>query len=61
MKFKDALGIGDEILVGKYRNKKAIVKGFDVDKNNQPIVKTNKGDRNLFAFRIKKLMDKSDD
>jgi len=61
MKFKDALEIGDEILIGKYRKKKAIVKGFGVDKNKQPTVKTNKGERNLFAFRIKKLMDESDD
>ena len=57
MKFKDALEIGDEILVGKYRNKKAIIKWFGVDKNGQPTIKTNKGERNLFAFRIKKLMD----
>lgn len=48
---------GDEILVGKFRNRKAIVTGLDIDENNQPIIKTTKGDKKL-PFRISKLMPK---
>jgi len=65
MKFKQALKekkldfeIGDTILVGKFKNKKVKVKGFDKDKNNQPIVVTDKGERSLYRFRINKLMPK---
>jgi hypothetical protein len=47
----------DEILIGKFKNKTAIVTGFDTDDKNQPIIKTNKGDTGL-KFRIKKLIDK---
>jgi hypothetical protein len=47
----------DEILIGKFKNKTAIITGFDTDDKNQPIVKTNKGDTGL-KFRIKKLIDK---
>lgn len=50
--------IGDTILVGKWRNSPAIVKGFGKDKNNQPTVKTNKGSYSLYKFRIQKLMAK---
>jgi len=48
--------VGDEILGGKFKNKRMTVTGFDVDDNNQPQVKTNKGNQNLFKFRIAKLM-----
>lgn len=48
--------IGDTILVGRFKNVKAIVKGFGKDKKNQPTVKTNKGAYNLYRFRIQKLM-----
>jgi len=65
MKFKQALKekqndikIGDIILTGKFKNKKAEVKGFDKDKNNQPTVITNKGEKKLYKFRIQKLMPK---
>ena len=61
MKFNKVLNedveIGDEILMGKFRNKRAIVKEFGVDKNNQPTVKTNRGERAMYAFRLSKLMD----
>jgi hypothetical protein len=50
--------IGDELLVGKFKNRKAVVTGFGVDDNNQPVLKTNKGDQKLFKPRIVKLMDK---
>ena len=54
-------GVGDIILVGKYRNAPAEVKGFEKDKNNQPVAVTTKGKRNLYNFRIKKLMPKTKD
>lgn len=49
--------IGDEILIGKFKNKVATITGFDTDDKNQPIIKTNKGNTGL-KFRIKKLIDK---
>jgi len=48
--------VGDEILIGKWKNKTATIKGVGKDKNNQPILKTDKGDVSLYHFRIKKLM-----
>ena len=48
--------IGETILVGKWKNRRAIVKGFGKDKNNQPTVKTDKGEYSLYKFRIQKLM-----
>ena len=50
------LKIGDTILTGKWKNKRCIIKGFAKDKNNQPIVKTDKGDVSIFHFRIASLM-----
>ena len=43
MKIKDILKvpsieIGDEILVGKFKNRKAVVTGFATDENNQPVL-----------------------
>ena len=57
MKIKDILKlpkieIGDEILVGKFKNRKAVVTGFTTDENNQPVLKTTKGDQKLFKPRI---------
>jgi len=49
---------GDIILTGKFKNKKVEIEDFDVDDNDQPIVKTNKGDRKIFSFRVNKLMPK---
>lgn len=49
--------IGDELLIGKFKNKVATVTGFDTDDKNQPIILTDKGDTGL-KFRIKKLIDK---
>ena len=62
MKIKDILQlpnieIGDEILVGKFKNRKATVTGFDIDDNNQPVLKTTKGDQKLFKPRLVKLLD----
>lgn len=51
------INVGDEVRVGKYKNKRAEVKGFTKDENNQPVLKTNKGDQKLFKPRLAKLMD----
>ena len=48
--------VGDVILIGKWKNVKATVKGFGKDENNQPIIKTDKGDVKDHPFRIQKLM-----
>ena len=63
MKIKDILQlpniqIGDEILVGRFKNRKAVVTGFTIDDHNQPVLKTTKGPQKLFKPRIVKLMDK---
>ena len=50
--------VGDTILTGRFKNSKAVVKGFGTDKNNQPTVETTKGTVSLYKFRIKKLMKK---
>ncbi len=52
------LKVGDEMMVGKFKNRKATITGFDTDKHGQPIAKTDKGDQQIFKGRIKKLMDK---
>ena len=63
MKINDVLklpsiNIGDEVLVGKFKNRRATITGFTTDDNNQPVLKTTKGDQKLFKPRIVKLMDK---
>lgn len=52
----EELDIGDVVYMGKFRNKKAIIKDFGVDKLGQPTIKTNKGERNMYAFRLQKLL-----
>lgn len=52
--------VGDTVLVGKFKNRKAEVKGFETDEHNQPVLKTNKGDQKLFKPRIAKLQEKTD-
>src|SRR6056297_1553892 len=49
---------GDEVKVGKFKNRKAEVTGFEVDNNGQPVLKTTKGDQKLFKPRISKLEPK---
>ena len=51
------LKVGDEMMVGKFKNRKATITGFTTDKHGQPIAKTDKGDQQIFKGRIKKLMD----
>ena len=50
--------VGDEIFIGKFKNRKAEVVGFEKDKNGQPILQTTKGDQQLFKPRIAKLIPK---
>ena len=52
--------IGDIILVGRWRNSPAEVRGFSKDRNGQPTVKTNRGPYSLFKFRLQKLMKKKE-
>ncbi len=49
------LEVGDEVRVGKFKNRKATIRGFDTDEHNQPVLKTDKGDHKLFKPRISKL------
>lgn len=55
------LKIGDKILVGRFKNRKATITGFGKDSKNQPVVKTTKGDYKMFKFRISRLMPKKKD
>ena len=52
------LSVGDRILKGKFKNSPAEIKGFTKDKHNQPVLKTNRGEVQLFKPRVTKLMDK---
>lgn len=52
------LNVGDEVKVGKFKNRKTNITGFKKDENNQPVLKTTKGDQKLFKPRISKLMRK---
>jgi len=53
------LEVGDKISVGKFKNRKAEITGFKKDKNNHPVLKTTKGDQQLFKPRITKILNKS--
>jgi len=46
---------GDNVKVGKFKNRKATVKSISKDKNNQPVLQTDKGEHKLFKPRIDKL------
>ena len=50
------LAVGDVLLVGKFKNRKATITGFSSDENNQPVAQTDKGDYKIFKPRIAKLM-----
>ena len=52
-----SLSVGDKILKGKFKNSPAEIKGFTKDKHNQPVLKTNKGEVQLFKPRVSKLMN----
>lgn len=49
--------VGDEVKVGRFKNRKAVVKGFKKDDHNQPIIKTSKGTKKVFTFDLEKLKD----
>jgi hypothetical protein len=51
-----SLAIGDVLLVGKFKNRRATITGFSSDENNQPVAQTDKGDQKIFKPRIAKLM-----
>jgi hypothetical protein len=50
------LEVGDVLLVGKFKNRKATITGFSSDENNQPVAQTDKGEHKIFNPRIAKLM-----
>ena len=50
--------VGDEVKVGRFKNRKAEIKGFKKDDHGQPVLKTTKGDQKLFKPRISKLEPK---
>jgi hypothetical protein len=50
------LAVGDILLVGKFKNRKATITGFSSDENNQPVAQTDKGEQKIFKPRIAKLM-----
>jgi hypothetical protein len=50
------LETGDELMVGKFKNRKATIKDFKKDEHGQPVAVTNKGDQKIFKGRVKKLM-----
>lgn len=50
------LAVGDVLLVGKFKNRKATIAGFSSDGNNQPVAQTDKGEHKIFKPRIAKLM-----
>jgi len=51
-----SLAVGDVLLVGKFKNRKATITGFSADENNQPVAQTDKGEHKIFNPRIAKLM-----
>lgn len=61
MRLSEALTLdiekGDTILMGKFKNKKVIVKDFGEDENGQPTVNGKK----LLTFRIAKKMPKKEE
>lgn len=52
------LAVGDVLLVGKFKNRKATITGFSSDENNQPVAQTDKGVHKIFKPRIAKLIAK---
>jgi hypothetical protein len=52
------IAVGDEVMVGKFKNRKATVTGFKKDDHNQPVLNTTKGDQKLFKLRLSKLTKK---
>ena len=55
------MNVGDEVKVGRFKNRKAEIKGFKKDDHGQPVLKTTKGDQKLFKPRISKLEPKKNE
>jgi hypothetical protein len=51
-----SLAVGDVLLVGKFKNRRATITGFSSDENNQPVAQTDKGEHKIFKSQIAKLM-----
>jgi hypothetical protein len=51
------IAVGDSVLIGKFKNRKATVTGFGTDSKGQLVLHTTKGDQQLFKPRIVKLMN----
>ncbi len=50
-----SLDVGDTLLIGKFKNRKAEIKDFATDEHNQPIAITTKGKVPVFKSRVVKL------
>jgi len=48
--------IGDEIKIGRFKNKKATIEDYYLDNKSQPKIKTNKGDKKVFNFNINEAL-----
>jgi len=46
--------VGDEVLGGKFKNKRMIVNDFGTDENDQPTIITDKGEKKLYTVRLQK-------
>lgn len=51
------LKVGEQIKMGKFKNKSAVIKSFGKDAHNQPVAHTDKGDVNILKFRLVRLME----
>lgn len=49
------LKVGDEIKVGRFKNRRAIIKSFKTDDHNQPVAVTDKGEQKILKCRISAL------
>ena len=54
-KFTVDIKVGDEVLVGRFRNVSAKIKDITIDEKGQPVIVTSKGPKNLFRCRLSKL------
>lgn len=46
------LAVGDEVRIGKFRNRRATIQGFDGEDPKRPKLRTSKGVRNVFTFDV---------
>ena len=55
-KFTVDIKVGDEVLVGRFRNVSAKIKDITIDEKGQPVIVTSKGPKNLFSCRLSKYL-----